>query len=274
MRRDRVVQNSSAALAAVAVFGWAGAARAGEVSITHFLADGTHSATATFVFNDDGPTTTLDILLVNTMSVTGEGTNPQWLQGLFFDIAGSPVLSYLGLGGDGSDAYNDMVIVHDGGMGPDTYTAYNTVSVDHFWALDQNISGGLLPFGSQQYGLGAAGFGVFSSTEVLNLQAGGPLPQLDGSDGGILSGDLLANGTLDLPGGHTEREMVDGGIWLSFDLGDYDVEDASVDNVNFVFGTSFGEVVLIPVPAALPLGLAGLVGLVVGRRRIGRAMTR
>jgi len=38
------------------------------------------------------------------------------------------------------------------------------------------------------------------------------------------------------------------------------------ENVSFVFGTGFDEVVLIPLPAALPMGLLGLGGVVVLRR--------
>jgi hypothetical protein len=165
-----------------------------------------------------------------------------------------------------------MAVLTDGGGNPDTASAYNTVTVDHFWGLNQSISGGSLPFGDQQYGLGAAGFGVFAPSTILNLQAGGPLPQPDGSDGGILSGDLLDAGTIDIPSGHTDRPMVDGGIWLTFDLGNYDINQADelVSDVNFVFGTSFGEIVLIPVPMALPVGLAGLIGVVMARRRLGR----
>ena len=45
----------------------------------------------------------------------------------------------------------------------------------------------------------------------------------------------------------------------------------SIEDVAFVFGTGFDEVVLIPLPPALPLGLAGLAGVVVMRRRAVRA---
>ena len=82
---------------------------------------------------------------------------------------------------------------------------------------------------------------------------------------------MLDSGTLNLPDGHT-REMVDGGIWLTFDLGDYSFDENSISDVSFVFGTSFSEVVLVPVPLALPLGLAGLAGVIVGRKRLGRKL--
>jgi hypothetical protein len=270
MRQTHIIRSGRLATA-VGAFALACTARAGEVSFTQSFTNGTQSASATFVFNDDGPTTTLSIMLTNTMTANG---NPSWLCGLFFDLAGSPTMSYTGLGGDGSDAFNDMVVIQNGsGSNPDSSSPYNTVIVDHFWGLDQNIGDGLLPFGSQQYGLGAAGFGVFASTTVLNLQAGGPLPQLDGSDGGILSGGMLDAGTLNIPNGHTGRPMVDGGIWLTFDLGEYDLDGAAVSDVVFVYGTSFGEVVLIPVPAALPLGIAGLAGLLIGRKRLVRRLS-
>jgi hypothetical protein len=40
---------------------------------------------------------------------------------------------------------------------------------------------------TRAYGLGAAGFDVFGESDILNLQGGGPLPQPDGTDGGILA---------------------------------------------------------------------------------------
>ena len=62
------------------------------------------------------------------------------------------------------------------------------------------------------------------------------------------------------------------GVWFTFDLGNYDLNLAGVSDVNFVFGTGFDEVVLIPVPLALSLGLAGLLGVAVGRKRFGHML--
>lgn len=269
-KANRCMGIGAGALSVVAI---CGPTHAATVTITQTLDDGTHAATAIFIFDDSGATTTLSIQLINDMSVTGEGTNPQWLQGLFFDMAGSPTMSYLGLGGDGSDDFNDMIQLSPGATDtdPDPFVAYTDVTVDHFWGLRQDIAGGELPFGTQQYGLAAAGFGVFSEDDVLNLQATGPLPQLDGSDGGILSATLLDSGSINLPDGHT-REMVDGGIWLTFDLGDYQFDESSISDVSFVFGTSFGEIVLVPVPLALPMGLAGLAGIAACRRRLQKVV--
>lgn len=248
-----------------------GAVHAGSVSFSQSYSNGTQAATAVFTFHDSGPSTTLDIRLINNMTVTGSGTNPQWLQGVFFDLLNSPTMNYIGLGGTSGDDYNDMVTGTPGSTphSPDTWSPYTDVTADHFWALDQNLSGSL-PFGNQQYGLGAAGFGVFGPGDILNYQAGGPHPQPGGSDGGILSGDLIDNGTLNLPNGHTTREFVDGGLWLMFDLGNYDINSAGVSGVTFVFGTGFDEVVLVPLPMAMPVGLAGLALVAGARRRIRR----
>lgn len=252
----------------------AGATDASELTLTSSLDNGIQAATAYFTFNDDGATTTLSIMLINDMTVTGDGTNPQWLQGLFFNLVGAPTLTYTGLGGDSTDAYNDMVILQPGATDsdPDSISAYTDYTVDHFWGLRQDLSAGDLPFGSQQYGLGAAGFGIFSESDVLNFQVGGPVPQLDGSDGGILSGTMLSSGSINLPDGHTDREMVDGGIWLTFDLGAYTFDENSLSDIAFVFGTSFSEIVLVPVPLALPVGLIGLAGMIVGRKRLRRTL--
>ncbi len=169
-------------LSAIAVAGLAMAsnANAAELTLSTSLTNGTQAATANFIFDDSGGSTTLSIQLINDMTVTGEGTNPQWLQGVFFDLAGSPTMSYVGMGGDGTDDFNDMIQLYDGATSsdPDTFSPYTDVTVDHFWGLRDDISGGELPFGDQQYGLGAAGFGVFGPGS-LNYQAGGPDPQLD-----------------------------------------------------------------------------------------------
>jgi len=256
MRRDPISQSIIRPAAMLGMLALAGAAQAGEVSFTESISNGVQSASATFTFNDDGPTTILTIQLTNTMTSNG---GPQWLTGLFFDIAGSPTLTY-----DSSGLIASMIT-----LSGTTQTAYTTVDADHFWALRDDLSG--LPFGDQEYGLGSAGFDVFGSSDILNFQAGGPTPQPDGTDGGILA-DIAG---LDIPDGHDGKPFVLGSLWLTFDLGSYDIDDAAVSDVAFVFGTGFDEtVLLVPVPLALPLGLAGLAGVVLGRRRLSRVLAR
>lgn len=235
--------------ASVAVCGLAAGASADEVSFGFDLINGTQSSNSTFVFNDDGATTLLTVILTNTMT---SNSGPQWFTGAFFDIAGSPTMTYSGLTGTSMITLNGT-----------SQTAYTTVTADHFWAYRDDLSASL-PFGTQKYGLGAAGFDIFGLSDILNFQAGGPTPQPDGTDGGILA-DISG---LQVPGGHEGKPFVLGSISLIFDLGNYDINNAGVSNVVSAFGTGFDEVVLvIPLPMGASMALAGLGFVAVRRQR-------
>ena len=177
-------------------------------------------------------------------------SNPHWLTGLFFDVAGSPELTFVS-----AEAPLGMVTFDENGPSP-----YTDVGPAHFWAFRSDLTGES-PFG-QQYGLGATGFDVFGPGDILDPQEGGPTPQPGGVDGGILPNIE----DVSVPKGHFGRPYVLGELHFKFDLGEYDIEYAGVENIAFVFGTGFDEIVLIPLPAALPMGLAGLVGVIVIRR--------
>ena len=95
------------------------------------------------------------------------------------------------------------------------------------------------------------------------LQSGGPPPQPGGTDGGIVPSFVGVT----VPPGHFGRPFALGSLTFHFDLDmEFNFANASVENVSFVFGTGFDEVVLTPLPAALPMGLFGLAGVVVLRR--------
>lgn len=239
----------------LAVLGVADAAHAGEVVITRSLSNGIQSGSVDFVFNDDGATTLLSIHITSTMTTN---SGPNWLTGVFFNITGTPTMNY-----DPSGLGAGMITL----IGT-TQTAYTDYSADHFWGLRQDITSSELPFGDMQYGLASAGFGVFSESDVLNFQVGGPVPQLDGTDGGILAN--IAG--LTVPGGHEGTPFVLGSLWLEFDLGSYDISGAEITDFALVFGTGFDEVVLIPIPMALTMGLAGLAGVIVSRKRLRRSL--
>jgi len=213
------------------------------------LSNGAQSAQATFTFSDESGSNTLDIVLTNTMT-TNDG--PQWLTGLFFDIAGSPDLTNASVSGD-------MITLDSAG----NQTPFTDESPDEFWGFQQEFSAGDLPFGEQQYGLGAAGFDVFGPSDVIS----GSFHSLNGPPGGVLA-DIP---DLDVPNGfaNPNRPFFLGDVHFSFDLPDaFDIHDASVDNVAFVFGSDFGEIVLVPVPPAVALGAFGLISLAaVGVRR-------
>ena len=233
------------ACAALVVAAFAtGAASAGGVQFFEG-SSGNHSASASFEFVGNE----LHITLTNTMTTV---ENPAWLTGLFFDIDGSPAFT-------GGSATANLVSFNGGGM-----SAYGDHTASQLWAFRDDIAGGL-PFGDQQYGLGAAGFNVFGDSDML--ADGGPHPQPNGIDGGILP-DLPG---VNVPNGHFDTPFALGSVSFVLALAN-GFEGGEISNVWFAFGSGFDEVnfppgEVIPLPAALPMGLAGLAGLVVLRKR-------
>lgn len=216
-------------------------ANAAEVNYDFSQENGTQSASANFNFDDGNGMlggTFLTITLTNTMTTNG---GPQWLTGLFFDIAGSPTMIYQ------TDSDVGQMITLDGV----TQSIYSDATAEHFWAYRDDLSGSL-PFGDQQYGLGAAGFDIFGESDMLNFDPNGPAPQPDGTDGGILA-DI---GGLSLPDGHDGTPFVLGSLQLTFWIAGLNLEDADVSDVAFAFGTGFDEIVLLVVPLPLPLAMA------------------
>ena len=150
-----------------------------------------------------------------------------------------------------------MLVTFDGSPLPTVYTAATPAQL---WAFRQGVPDGEFPQDAA-YGLGAAGLDVFGMQDIL--ESGGPAPQPAGADGGIIPNFEGVT----VPPGHFGRPFAFGSLTFHFDLpGGFNIADASVENVSFVFGTGFDEVVLIPLPAALPMGLFGLAGVVVLRR--------
>ena len=224
------------------------AAPAYASTMTVSFSSGEHSAMAEFTFSDaGGGNANLSITLTNTMA--SESTvDARWLTGLYFDINGSPDLSVSGVDADlrWGDENNSNTI---------DYTAAQ------FWAFRGDIASGELPFGSQQYGLSAVGAGVFNGDDMIEL--GGPHPQPNGPDGGVLADGASS------PNGHDNRLFMDGSVTFDFFLAGFDYNDGVISNVAFHFGSSFDEVILlIPLPAPVGMGLLGLLGVAVARRRL------
>src|SRR5688572_21448591 len=113
-------------VAALALSCAAGQVSANVVNISS--SNGVQSASASFAFSNSGGQNRLDITLTNTMTTNG---GPQWLTGLFFDIAGAPELT-------NADAVGSMISLNG-----TTQTPYNTVTASHFWAFRDDLSGTL-----------------------------------------------------------------------------------------------------------------------------------
>ncbi len=239
-------------IAAVMVTALAGNAYADELSFSFALSNGTQSASADFTFSDAGPgPVALNIVLTNTMTTNGA---PNWLTGLFFDLAGSPTLDYQSI-----SAPLGMITLEG-----TTQTTYTDAAPDHFWAYRDDVSGEL-PFGDQEYALGAAGLDIFGQGDVLNFDPMGPRPQPGGTDGGILA-DIAG---LSVPAGHEGRPFVLGSLGFDFLLpGVFDLNGLGVSDVRFLFGTGFDEVVLIPLPLPAAMAGVGLMIVVFFRRRL------
>ena len=251
----------------VSTIGIAGFAQAGTLMFSQSLTNGAQSASVLFVFDDS--TDKLTITLTNTMSTNG---GPQWLTGLFWNLTGADGFTIAPHAADPELRVEGDLITLSG----TTQTDYGIAEEGHFWAYRDDISdyGSFLDtaFGgtTRAYGLGAAGFSaagfdMFSQSNILNFQDN-PAPQPDGADGGILA-DI---GILEVPGGHEGKPFALGSLTYLFDLTGFDaIADSglAVVDVAFVFGTGFDETVLIPLPPAVWAGAIGLVGVVALRRR-------
>ena len=254
-------------LAGAAVVSLSGVAHADPLVFSASLTNGTQSATASFTFDDSAHT--LTVVLRNTMTTNG---GPQWLTGLFWNLAGADGLNITPAGDPDSRVDGSMIT-----LSGTTQTPYDVVDVGHFWAYRDNLDsvdyGAFLDsaFGgtTRQYGLGAAGFDVFGQSDILNFHQDGPEPQPDGTDGGILADDIVG---LQVPNGHEGTPFALDSLVFLFDLGNgFELSNFSglaVTDVAFVFGTGFDETVLVPLPPAIWAGAIGLVGVVALRRRI------
>jgi len=243
----------SAVTAAAMMTALAGNAYADELSFNFALSNGTQSASANFTFSeaDQLAPVTLTIELTNTME---SNAGPNWLTGLFFNLAGDPTLTYQSL-----TAPLGMITLEG-----TTQTPYGDAPPEHFWAYRDDLTGEL-PFGDQQYGLGAAGLDIFGSADILGLGAG-PLPQPAGTDGGILA-DISG---LEVPGGHEGRPFVLGSLLFEFLLPEgFLLNQAGVSDIVFLFGTDVtATVLIIPLPLPIAMAGAGLMTVVCFRRRL------
>jgi len=226
-------------------------------SVTYALNSGTYQASATFLFDD--ATNTLGIQLVNT----GAGTNGNgWLTGLFFDLAGSPTMTYSGMG---AGSFNQLV---DADLnGPSVGDPWEHHTADMYWALEQDAEA-YLPdsVGDQEYALYAAGFFNLPGSAAAAPLVPGHGIAINGQDGGIVNDQVTINND------NHEPYVLDG-VWFNWTL---DVDDdfdlaGSLSNVFLQYGTSSSQpgfsVVVVPLPPAAWAGGIGLIAAGFMRRR-------
>jgi len=218
---------------------------AGEASATQVtynfsgsIADG-HAASASFTLNDVA--NTVRIRIQNDIDSSHDSLGSRALTGLFWNMD------------TGSLPFTSVSATHGGYIG-----APAGLNPTQLWAFRGNISPGSTPFGTQ-FGLGAAGFGVFGSANML--APGGPSPQPNGIDGGILS-----------PTGNTYSGQNQNPMFRTFVEFTFNVNSAffagGINNIDFTgvswqYGSGFTEpgITLVPLPGAGWAGLAGLGGL-------------
>ncbi len=195
-----------------------------------------HAAAATFTF--DNVAETLVVRIENTIGAAFNSLGSRALTGLFWDMTpGSLPIT-------GVSSTNGGEVNNPSGYDP-----------EQFWAFRGDLSPGSTPFGTQ-FGLGAAGFDVFGSADML--APGGPQPQPNGIDGGILSA------TGNVYPGQNQNPMFRSFIEFTFDLASPffagGLGGIGVTGVSWQFGSGFEEpgITLIPLPPALWAGLASL----------------
>ncbi len=196
----------------------------------------------------------LDIHLVNT-SITPVSNNPDVLTGLFFDVSGAPSLTAGSINQDGSSSYvNTSVNPPSGALG------------DH-WAYTSGSITGPSSGGTYEYGIGAAGFGVFGPSDTFTGLGGSP----GGVDYGLVG--VLGSPSLGLK---NNGPQVQNGVDIVLD-GSL-TGNETISNVWLQYGSAFNEPGFpgtppVPEPGAGAMALAlGLVAVVFGASRLTKRL--
>ncbi len=222
---------------------------------TTSLTNGNYEASAHFVA--DIGTSKLTITVDNTMTMWDANA---WLTAIFFNIQGATIN-----GGDSATG-DSRTMNNPAGENNSFWTdvpggTSDTVTSDwDFVANPSPLTGFLSPFAAANYGIGSAGLGVFNGMAV------------DGPPGGLVPAfSALTLAEWSVFPNHDTNKFTLGTLTFVLDLTLDPANGAGlgISNVGFFFGTGASDaVVLIPLPMALPMGLLGLAGVVVLRRRL------
>ncbi len=204
---------------------------------------------------------TLQVVLTNTSNVD-VNDNPDVLQAVFFNIAGTPTLTY-----------NDANLTA-GSSFIGTVLAPGSTDVAAEWAYLQNSSG-LGQGVTQDYGLSSAGYSIFGPGNVLGGAAhpdqGGSGSPPAGGDFGLVSAGYSTAG--DANGFTNQNPHIKNSV--TFLLTGFTGSLSDISGVRFQYGTATTETSLTGTPSAVPepatwalmlLGFAAI-GVSVRRRR-------
>lgn len=218
-----------------------------------------HASQATFTFDNSANTVTIRI--ANTMTSAFDSAGARDLSAVFWDFSGTGTLSAVynntPVNGGTWDATN---VTSTNGGNVNNPNGYNA---EQLWAFRNDLSGAP---GGADYGLSAAGLGLFGPTNML--QSGGPHPQPNGPDGTIISptGDPFNGGSRP-----QFRSFVEFVFNVDHDFFPSDLSAINVTNVRSQFNTGLNpdeqvEMVLVPLPPAAWAGI-GCLGIAVAARR-------
>ncbi|WP_341632030.1 XDD4 family exosortase-dependent surface protein [Sphingomonas agri] len=234
-----------------------GSATPAAAAITFNGTNGTLSAAATFDVNASGH---LIVSLANTAA--GDANVPtDILHALFFDIAGSPSLTYTAANICGSCSFTQS-----GPTGTDVGAEWGYIS------NASGIGGGI----SQDYGLSSAGYGLPGTYAFVpgatNQPSQGTPP--DGADYGLVPLSYTVAG--DNGGVTANQPYINNSV--VFDLGAFNGSLADIGNIRFQYGTAITDTHFTPsVPepatwAMMLLGFGGIGMTMRARRKNGRLL--
>jgi hypothetical protein len=196
----------------------------------------------------------LQVTLTNT-SIYDTDSNPEVLMAVFWDIATAPTLTYVD-----ADLNAGSTFVHTASNFIDPSGTANDSDVAAEWAYAQaagDLGAGDGGYVDQSYGLSAAGYDIFGSSDVLSgalhPDRGGSTTAPNGGDFGLVSAGWViggdSNGFIN-QGPHIQNAVV---FLLSGFTGTVD----DIGNVRFQYGTSLYEPCIncqrVPEPGSLLL---------------------